>query len=328
VETQRIDFQDAIPLLRGLQIVGDERTNSITLVGTPKQIDIATAQVVQLDSRRRQVAVNVKIIDVNLLATDVFNTSFSFGIGDNFFQNAAGNAIINFGRNNSPAQTNIQGNQLRNFTSRFLGQLQAQLENSNAKILTDPTLTIQEGQTAQVNLTAEVFGGTEIQYTNVGDDSIPIERPIIKDAGLTVLIRVERVDDNGFVSLSVAPTVSAISGSASTPQFGSIALLSERSLTSGLIRLRDSQTLILSGIIQDSDRAEVSKVPILGDIPILGALFRRTRKVNQRQEVIVLLTPKILDDTASSSVGYNYTPGPDARQMLERRNFQVPTTNR
>lgn len=331
VETQRIDFQDAIPLLRGLQIVGDERTNSITLVGSPKQIDIATAQVVQLDSRRRQVAVNVKIIDVNLLATEDFNTSFSFGIGDNFFQNNGGNAIINFGRNNSPTPIEgggIAANRLTGFTSRFIAQLQSQVTSGNAKILTDPTLTVQEGQTAQVNLTQEVLGGIEIQYVEVGDDSRAVERPIIKDAGLTVLLRVERIDDNGFVSLSVAPTVSAPGPTVSAGgTSGNVTLLSERSLTSGLIRLRDGQTLILSGIIQDQDRASVSKVPILGDIPILGALFRRTNRVNTRAEVIVMLTPKIIDDTASSSVGYNYTPGPDARQMLERRNFQVPTTN-
>jgi type IV pilus assembly protein PilQ len=78
--------------------------------------------------------------------------------------------------------------------------------------------------------------------------------------------------------------------------------------------------LILSGIIQDADRTTVTKVPILGDIPILGALFRSTNNVNQRQEVIVLLTPKIMDDSErSSSMGFNYNPSPEARQMLERR---------
>ncbi|MBA2748459.1 MAG: hypothetical protein H0U45_06895, partial [Tatlockia sp.] len=61
------------------------------------------------------------------------------------------------------------------------------------------------------------------------------------------------------------------------------------------------------------------KVPILGDIPLLGALFRSTNRQNQRQEVIVLLTPQILDDSERSSAGFgNYNPGADARQLLER----------
>jgi len=79
--------------------------------------------------------------------------------------------------------------------------------------------------------------------------------------GLTLSIRIERIDDNGFVALSVAPVVRTPSSSQYT-KWANI-LVSERSLNSGLVRLRDSQTLILSGIIQDSDRASVSKVPIL-----------------------------------------------------------------
>ncbi|MFM7368209.1 MAG: type II secretion system protein GspD, partial [Sphaerospermopsis kisseleviana] len=90
-------------------------------------------------------------------------------------------------------------------------------------------------------------------------------------------------------------------------------LISERSLQSGLIRLRDGQTLILSGIIQDQDRATVNKVPILGDIPLIGSLFRSTNRENVRREVIVLLTPQVMDDTERSSYGYNYNPSPQVR---------------
>jgi type IV pilus assembly protein PilQ len=103
-----------------------------------------------------------------------------------------------------------------------------------------------------------------------------------------------------------------------------ITLLSQRSLRSGLVRLRDGQTLILSGIIQESDRVTVSKVPVLGDIPLLGSLFRKTNKNNQRNEVIVLLTPQVMDDSERSSYGYDYTPSPEVRRMLERRGLQTP----
>ena len=137
-------------------------------------------------------------------------------------------------------------------------------------------------------------------------------------------MKVERIDDNGFVSLSVAPTVSAPGGTAQAGgSNGTITLLSARTLTSGVLRLRDSQTLILSGIIQDTDRTSVSKLPILGDIPLLGALFRKTNKVNERREVIILLTPQIMDDSQSSGYGYNYTPSPTAREMLERRGVKL-----
>ena len=101
-------------------------------------------------------------------------------------------------------------------------------------------------------------------------------------------------------------------------------MVSERSLTSGVVRLRDGQTLILSGIIQDQDRTTVSKLPILGDLPLIGSLFRRTERTNERREVIVLLTPQVMDDSENSAYGYNYTPSPQVRQILERRGLNTP----
>jgi type IV pilus assembly protein PilQ len=135
---------------------------------------------------------------------------------------------------------------------------------------------------------------------------------------LSLQIVVDRIDDNGFVTLALEPTVSAPSETVNT-EGGSITLLSRRDLVSGRLRLRDAQTLIVSGIIQDRDRTTVSKVPILGDIPILGALFRRTERENTRQEVIILLTPQILNDSDTSNFGYSYTPGREAQQFLQRR---------
>lgn len=387
IELQRIEFQDSAPLLRGLQALGDERTNSVTLIGTPKQIDVATSQLVQLDSRRRQVAMNVKIVDVNLLATEDFSNSFSFGIGDNFFSSDGGRVRANVGginppnagtfdssvlappitaapfpagtelepfldNQNAPFSNNPSGTRppfgtfnnplapglieqnivdgvventfqlpgLFQYPNRFLSTLRTQVVNGNAKILTDPTLIVQEGQTANVNLTQEVVGNitrTITDNTGGSRETLTVDK---ENVGLTLNVRIERIDDNGFVSLSVAPVVRAPQAPAQTPN-GEIFLVSERSLNSGLIRLRDNQTLILSGIIQDSDRTTVSKVPILGDIPLLGALFRSTNRQNQRQEVIVLLTPQILDDSDRSSASFgNYNPGADARQLLERSN--------
>jgi type IV pilus assembly protein PilQ len=341
---ERLSIDDSkylTPLLRGLQALGDERTNSITLIGSAKQVEMAISQLTQLDIRRRQVVVNVKIVDVNLQNTKNFNTSFSFGIGNNFFANDGGAAVLNFGGSRAATSNEVSGsvsssptiknplpeNPLK-FPRRLLVNLQAQVQNGNAKILTDPTLIVQEGQSANVNLTQEVVGNIKrqiIRDQNFAAETITADK---EQVGLTLAVKIERIDDNGFVSLSVAPTIAAPQAPAEINLGSSgsqrIFLVSKRALNSGLIRLRDGQTLILSGIIQDSDRVNLSKVPILGDIPLLGSLFRRTNKINERNEVIVLLTPQILDDSERSSFGYNYSPSPEVRQMLERGGLQVP----
>ncbi len=425
---ERLSLEDSKytkPILRGLQALGDERTNSITLIGSPRLLEMAMTQLTQLDIRRRQVVVNVKIVDVNLSNIKDFNSSFSFGIGNNFFVNDGGAAAVNFGGINPPtsSQTTTPGGvtpsvienpyaganvfvdpnspvgvpgtlpgtievgpngvrRLQNqgtgtfpqpfvdlenplnpgitdvetatdniitidsdgnrtatagengtitnalpslfqFPKRFLATLQAQVQSGNAKILTDPTLIVQEGQQAQVNLTQEVIGRTDITITDTPGGSREEQTVDKEEVGLTLGVKIERIDDNGFVSLSVAPNVSAPVREVDRGN-GITTLVSKRSLQSGLIRLRDGQTLILSGIIRDQDRTTVSKVPILGDIPLLGSLFRKTNKSNERNEVIVMLTPQVMDDSQRSSFGYNYKPSPSVRQMLERRGLKIP----
>jgi type IV pilus assembly protein PilQ len=379
-------------VLKGLSISTDSRLNSLTLVGPLRKVEMATAMLTRLDARRRQVALNVKIVDVNLSNSDDLRSSLSFGTGNGIVGVDNGATIYNYGGYNpakptdiasgytaqpigqvrvptfgpttgttvgtpgvflpdgtggvrpntgtaenpfqpgvtaftpgtttpatvtpngtvvpgtsTPSQTTYGLPGLQQIPSKFLATLQAQIISGNGKILTDPTMVVQEGQTSKIKLTQEVFGGYEITANS--------RKPIIKNAGLTLDIAVNRIDDNGFVSVGVQPTVSSIGSSTQTVD-GVITLLQERTLSSGEIRLRDGQTLILSGIIQESDRTTVSKTPILGDLPILGALFRSTNKVNQRQEVIVLLTPQILNDGTNQ---VNYTPGNDARQLIQPR---------
>jgi type IV pilus assembly protein PilQ len=305
-------------VLKGLAVSTDERLNSVTLIGTPRKVAMASALLTRLDARRRQVALNVKIVDINLSNTDSLKSSLSFKSGDTVVTSDQGTAFLNFG-NSTPAGSTIStttpiNSVSNNIASKFLSSIQAQIINGSGKILTDPTLVVQEGQKSTVNLTQDVFGGFKINSVSGVGATTSTREPIIKQAGLSLDILVNRIDDNGFVSVGVSPTVSSI-GSTIATQDGEIALLQSRTLNSGEIRLRDGQTLILSGIIQESDRTSVSKVPILGDIPILGALFRSTNKTNQRQEVVVLLTPQILNDNKGQ---VNYTPGTDARLMLGR----------
>jgi type IV pilus assembly protein PilQ len=385
-------------LLRGLTVTTDDRLNSITLVGEPRQVEMATSFLTQLDARRRQVAVNLKIVDVNLANQDLFNSSVSFGVGDGFFVSDNGAAVLNYGGVNPPSSGTVtdgvygqpiiknpllnlgggegdlfldqQTSPFSNYTkssnfpdiyfrpgfgtnsnpfqpgvasvdesglityalpsffqypSKFLALLEAKVVSGNAKILTDPTLMVQEGQEATVKLVQEVITSVKTEVDR--ESNTRTITPEIGEAGLSVTINVDKIDDNGFINLSVSPKVSAIgrqenfdSGDATNE----IALLNVREISSGTIRLRDGQTLILSGVIQESDKTTISKVPILGDIPLLGALFRSTNRENSRTEVIVLVTPQIVDDSDQSGWGYNYSPGPATRDALKKQGLTVP----
>lgn len=323
----------ALPL-RGLTLSTDERLNTITMVGEPFLIETAANYLQQLDARKRQVAVNVKIIDVNLENIGRFGTSFSFGINDTGFINQGGIGIINFGGGNEvvPAITGLTPSTAASGTGtgaatvvsnqpgfnlniqEFVAQLQLSLQNNNAKILTDPTIIIQEGESALVSLVEEVVSevDTTIETTDAG--VLTTTNITKEDVGLRLEVNVTRIDDNGFVSLQVSPEVSSVGSLAS--DFNGIALINTRTLSSGLIRMRDGQTLVLSGIIQDQDTVAVSKIPILGDLPIIGSLFRRTSRTNARTEVIVLVTPNVIDD--AQPFGYSYYQGQPAPNLPQR----------
>jgi type IV pilus assembly protein PilQ len=311
----------ASDLLKGLQVVADGRLNSVTLIGTPQKVAMATSIIQQLDLRKRQASVNVKIVDIDLGKKKDFDASLTFhppGSSASFTVGGGG-LSVKFGSPGSLPIANI-----------LTGNITASLTNSNAKILTDPTLIVQEGSSAQVNLTQEVFSGFEqssTQSTGASQGSIASTtiKPIIRQAGVIFNVTVDRVDDNGFISMSVSPEVSAVTGSydfvfpgsaSSTKLTG--ALLNQRRLETGKVRLRDGQTLVMTGIIQDTDRTTVSKVPILGDIPLLGRLFRKESGERSRKELVVLVTPRVLDDSDQAAGGYQYSPSPDAQKLLDK----------
>jgi type IV pilus assembly protein PilQ len=328
--------------LSGLAVSSNDRVNIVTLTGTPRKVEFATALLSQLDARKRQVAINVRVVDINLLATQRFGSSFSFGIGNTRVVNTGGTGVINFG-SSAPSSTGISdptvvgstpigvGNgSIFNFTKAFLLQLQGLITSGDAKILTDPTLVVQEGQQASVKLIQEVVTNFKVE-TQAGTPptvTVTIEKA---EAGLQLDIALDRIDDNGFITLQVNPKISSPFDTANVniPSGGAVAtqqvtLLQRREVSSGQVRVRDNQTLILTGIIQDSERSTVNKVPILGDIPLLGALFRRSQNQHQRQEVIVVLTPQIIDDSDRANFGYNYTPGPEVQRILNQRDPGAP----
>jgi type IV pilus assembly protein PilQ len=395
-------------ILDGLLVSTDTRMNSVTLVGEPRLVELATTLLTQIDARRRQIAVNVKVVDINLNNIQDFNSSFSFGVGDGYFVQDNGAAVMRFGStapvssntmnsatgrlSNPPIITNplsdanvfldtsnptivqginggitsvffpsvagVSGNPtqtgLTTFTPaqsvtdngvttitaataeyglpayfqyprKFQAQVEAQIRSGNAKILTDPTLVVQEGQEANVKLTQSVVTSVNSQVDPLS--GVRTTTPVLSDVGLTMKVNLDRVDDNGFISLSIVPTIAA---PGATQQFESgpgstntITLINKREVQSGLVRLRDGQTLILTGVIQETDQSTTSKVPILGDIPILGALFRSQSDTTARTEVVIMVTPQILNDGTEAQFGFNYTPSKASSDFLRQQGFPV-----
>tara|TARA_B100000674_G_scaffold381929_1_gene324825 strand:+ start:603 stop:2657 length:2055 start_codon:yes stop_codon:yes gene_type:complete len=319
------------PLL-GLVGTTDARLNTITLVGEPKLISVAESYLKQIDLRKRQVAVKVQILNVDLTNEKSIDSSFSAKIGNNFIVNEGGRAYMNFGdfRPGGSSGTGVfngEGSEKPGTIVRedelplkgppfvypddsIYGYLDAAIDSSSAKTLAQPTLLVQEGQEAEVQTGTSVITSVTTTDTSNGSTQFEYER---ENAGLNLKVQVSKIDDNGFVSMSVAPQIS-VPISAGQSNGVDIFNISGRSLSSGSIRLRDRQTLVLTGVIQEQDTATATKWPLLGDLPLIGQFFRASGTNRVKNELVILVTPSIIDDDGGGA--YGYKPGTSAGRDL------------
>ena len=345
--------------LVGLRATTDTRLGTITLVGDPGIVLVAEGYLRQLDLRQRQVALSVKILDVNLDNDATMENSFAIRWGNNFIVNDGGELLGAFGNNLPPRYNPLTGFSgvtpnpgLDYPKDQFYDFLRAQIVSQTTKLIASPTLILQENP-AELRAAGSVSGSSESgsldDYnidspigrrrgnegvvrvgTNVitkyqvnnsansaGASNILTCQPTLSTAGLVLGARVEKIDDNGFVTFALSPSISAVTDREPVPGCGNIDILSIRRLDSGALRVRDGQTLILTGVISDFDRAEVSKWPILGDIPLIGSLFRSSGNRREKRELVIMVTPKIVNDVEGGVFGYGYQPStPQAQTFM------------
>jgi len=220
---------------------------------------------------------------------------------------------------------------------QFFDFLRAQIVSSNTKILASPTLILQEGRESYGGSDAVRISGdgkvgrsvTNEAFVRVGTQLVTTYevkedvngnnfcQPVFGNAGLTFGARVDKIDDNGFVTFSLSPEISAAVGVQSAGGCGEINIINDRLLDTGKLRVRDGQTLILTGVISELDRQEVSKWPILGDLPLIGQFFRKTSGARSKSELVIMVTPRIVNDNEGGTYGYGYSPSTsETRQLL------------
>jgi len=331
--------------LVGLIATTDDRLETITLIGPTKLVSVAEEFLKKLDLRQRQVALTVRILDVNLSDGKTLDNSWAMRQNNNFIVNDNGKLLAAFGKNlppdesgdfSSSATAAIKVNPGMDYLNdTFLNFLRAQIESKNTKILASPTLILNEfpGQ----------LGGESVSFSDISNSlksgtigrsygneafvvvgtQVPINCTASEDStvpsfdygirGLTFGARILKIDDNGFVTFAISPAITAASEQRNITNCGTIDLLATRRLDSGTIRVRDGNTLIMTGVLNTTDKETVKKIPILGDIPLIGQLFRNTASSKETNELVIMVTPQILkgsDQTLQNNKNI-YVPNTD-----------------
>ncbi len=297
-----------IPLAQESAIQADPRTNSLTIVATPAQHDVIAAYLAQIDLRSRQVLVSARFIEINLnnnsslgVALGGASGNFALGSGDNTtfggtpLNQPAGSSVPNVGVVPSVGTGgSLVFNTLNRLQQSLAARIDAAIASGTAKILADPKVVVANNTGAAIVVGQEVITNRRlVTDPATGTSTVVFEKG---NAGVNLIIQNVRIDDNGYVTLNLLPQVSSIGSQITLADGAVISLLNQRSVGSLQIRLKDRETLFLAGLIQEEDRVSVDKVPLLAEIPLLGALFRRQNTTNIRSEVVVLITPTILEE--------------------------------
>ena len=306
--------------LFGLIGTADLRLQTLTLIGSKDLMRTAEKYIRSLDVRHRQVALTIKMIDVSLTKSDIKDNIFELRTGDTRIINNSGLGLIT--ANEEPANPGTSANVPNIITGglsngKFVNWLEAKITNENAKILASPTLILGENPNILSSGAAAVddqlssatigrpfknegfikVGETVVTgFTQSASEGVVTCTAEEGTAGITFGAKLDKVDDNGYVTFALSPAISSVTKSVEISGCGIQNTLSVRKLDTGSIRVRNEDTLILTGVLQDTEAVNTSKVPILGDIPILGSLFRNNATQKRKSELIILVTPKILKD--------------------------------
>ena len=295
--------------LVGLVATTDERLQTVTMVGDNYLIDLAKGFLEKLDKRQKQVALSVKVLDVNLSDKNSSMKDFGTTLDDAFIIGAQGKIKSAFGTF-LPTFPDAGGSGTVNPGSTFpnksfFGLLEASIENGSTKVLASPTLLLSESNLTDAGNDKDI--GRKVGSEGIVEigDQVAIDAVqgdggactyTYDTVGVKLGAKIISIDENNYVTFTMSPEVTGLSGSFTVVGCGTVSKVNRRRLDTGAIRIKDGETLILTGVIQETDVDTSYKLPILGDIPLLGAIFRSKSNTNDKRELIILVTPKVLDD--------------------------------
>ncbi len=263
------DLADAIRAsVPGIRITQDVRSNSLVVLGTQAQHEEVRKILASLDIQLMQVMIEARVVDI---ATDVLsNLGLRWGL--------TGDTPTNIYTIQGTFPNTIQ---IGTGTFTINAALTALVNEGKARVLTAPRAVVLDGNEANVNLGEEL----PIPSTDASGRVTFSFKPV----GVILKI-IPKVNRDGFITTRVEPEVSSV---IELLQPGNIPRLSTRK-ASTTVTVRSGDSIVIAGLISSQERQRTIKVPLLGDIPLIGLLFRYYTTDRRENEVIFVITPQIL----------------------------------
>jgi general secretion pathway protein D len=272
-------------------VVANKETNSLIIISAPQDWEKIQGIIQELDTKRDQVLVEALIVEITLnddqtLGFDLA-TIFETGIED---------ADVVVQSNTGLQSEALQVGGLPGLTVGLLNGtipdayaiLNASKEISDLKILSTPEIVTMDNHEATINISEQI---PFLTSSRVDENNNVIQTFDYRDIGI-ILRLTPQINKNGYVTMEINQEVRKIIEGTRALENPSVF---KREITSK-VTVRDTRTIVIGGLIRDDVTKTVEKVPLLGDIPLLGLLFRKTVDQRTRTNLLVFITPHIITD--------------------------------
>ena len=253
----------------------DERQNLLIVKGSAEELDNAANLIKNLDRKLPQVMIETKVVAVSTDATRDLGVEWQqvFSAGIKFGEISLGGTLERL--------TKLE------FTLRSM------VQDKKADILASPKVIAMDGYEATIDLADEVPVGESISVDS--ETGIRTVTPTFKKVGVILRVTPRVNKDRTSLLLDLHPEISTINDWLDTEGLivKKIPVIGTRKVDT-LVRLRDNEPLVIGGLIKSEDVKELRKVPLLGDLPLLGGLFRFVKKTHHESEVIIIIVPHII----------------------------------
>ena len=264
--------------------------NTLVLTGSPEDIAKARAILERIDVRTPQISYEARVVDVNRQDLQTLGLRYDFSrqayIGE---RNETGQGTLGpTGAVQSAGNPNFGAILRSPYTIGVT--LDALANNNRARTLASPNLSAIDGQPATAFIGDQIKYVVSIQQTTTGQ-TVQTET-----ASVGITLRVTgKASPDGYITLYIHPEVSSITSFRDLSNGISLPQIATRFVDT-TVRVKSGETIAIGGLLQEQDINNLQKVPILGDIPILGQLFRRSQKTKNRSEIVVFVTARATED--------------------------------
>jgi len=272
-------------LEREVAVVAEPISNTLLVSANPRYFEQMKALIEELDRPQPQVLIQVLIAEVTLDSLTDLGVEWSYS-------GSKGNADYSIGTDFNVKRDLLSAGGFSTAVtgSDFSFLLRALKNDGRLQVLSRPQIVTADNKPATINIGQRVPLITDSRVTPQGDT---INSFRYEDVGVNLAVT-PKISPDGFVKLEIGTTNSAISSSTvEINKSATVPIINQRTAKT-TVTAQSGQTILIGGLISTLDDKRVKKMPWLGDVPLIGALFRTTHTTRDRKELLILLTPQIL----------------------------------